>query len=211
MKFTKEEARKELSTLMTAKGEKLNLSERSLNEQLEALIPLLANEETELADFVSKVLPIFKTADANVRNDVSAGINKYKSENPVTPKQNEEQEVHQDDDLTKRIADLEAKIANAERERRAGEKRNEIIMKLKEKGVKDEEWVNALLSEVNISDDFDFDTKVDAYISLYNKAQTHFDPNATSGGANGGGNAKKDIQDAIKEASRFVSESNLNA
>ena len=75
MKFTKDDARKELSTQMTAKGEKLNLSERSLNEQLDALIPLVANEEMELADFVTKVLPIFKTADANVRNDVSAGIN----------------------------------------------------------------------------------------------------------------------------------------
>ena len=79
MKFTKDDARKELSTRMTTKGEKLNLSERSLNEQLDTLIPLLANDETELSEFVEKVLPIFKTADANVRNDVSAGIKDYEA------------------------------------------------------------------------------------------------------------------------------------
>ena len=82
MKFTKDDARKELSAQMTAKGEKLNLSERSLNEQLDTLIPLVANEEMELAEFVSKVLPVFKTADANVRNDVSVGIQDYKKQNP---------------------------------------------------------------------------------------------------------------------------------
>ena len=44
MKFTKEDAYKELVKLMTAKGEALNLSSRSINEQLEKLMPLLAND-----------------------------------------------------------------------------------------------------------------------------------------------------------------------
>ena len=35
MKFTKEDANKELVARMTAKGEKLNLSQRSMNEQVE--------------------------------------------------------------------------------------------------------------------------------------------------------------------------------
>ena len=46
MKFTKEDANKELVRLMTEKGEKLNLSERSINEHLDNLMPLLANDET---------------------------------------------------------------------------------------------------------------------------------------------------------------------
>ena len=44
MKFTKDEAYKELVAKMTAKGEKLNLSERSVNEQLETLISFISNE-----------------------------------------------------------------------------------------------------------------------------------------------------------------------
>lgn len=217
MKFTKDDARKELSLQMTAKGEKLNLSERSLNEQLDTLIPLLANEETDLNDFVEKVLPIFKTADANVRNDVSAGINDYKAKNPATPKKEGEkkQEVNVtselDAALEKRIAELEAKLASADRETRVKAKRNEIVSKLKEKGVKDEEWANSLLSEISIEDDIDVDAKVASYISLYNRAKASYDPNATPGGANGGGNTKKELEDTIKEASAFVASSNLNA
>ena len=82
MKFTKDQAYKELVAKMTTNGEKLNLSERSINEQLEALIPLVASEETEINDFIEKCLPIFKTSNANVRNDVSNGIKSYIDANP---------------------------------------------------------------------------------------------------------------------------------
>ena len=71
MKFTKEDAYKELVRIMTEKGEKLNLSERSINEHLDNLMPLLANDETELNAFVQQILPLMKTADANIRHDVS--------------------------------------------------------------------------------------------------------------------------------------------
>ena len=84
MKFTKEDAYKDLVSKMTARGEKLDLSERSINEQLDTLMPMVANDETELSDFVEKTLPLFKTANANIRNDVSVGINKYKTEHPIT-------------------------------------------------------------------------------------------------------------------------------
>lgn len=214
MKFTKEDARKELSSQMTAKGEKLNLSERSLNEQLDTLIPLLANEETELADFVSKVLPIFKTADANVRNDVSAGIKDYeakKNEQNGGNNGKKPEEGAQENPIEKRLAELEAKLANADREARVNAKRAEIISKLKEKGVKDDEWAKTLLGEVNITDDFDVDAKVSSYVTLYNKSHAGYDPNATPGGANGGGDTKKELDDLIKEASSFVADSNLNA
>ena len=52
MKFTKDEAYKDLVAKMTAKGEKLNLSDRSINEQLETLMTLIANDETELNDLL---------------------------------------------------------------------------------------------------------------------------------------------------------------
>ena len=68
MKFTKDEAYKELVARMTAKGEKLNLSERSINEQLENLISLVATDETEMSDFVEKILPLIKTADNNIES-----------------------------------------------------------------------------------------------------------------------------------------------
>lgn len=212
MKFTKDDARKELSAQMTAKGEKLNLSERSLNEQLDTLIPLLANEETELADFVTTVLPIFKTADANVRNDVSAGIVDYKKQNPF-PKKEEKvvaEEPKNESDLATRLAALEAQVAKAEQESRVASAKRDIVAKLKEKGVKDEELINSLLSEVSISDGVDVDAKAASLLGIYNKFLAHVDTDATPGRA-GGANPNKGIEAAIKEASKIVSSQRLDA
>lgn len=211
MKFTKDDARKELSTQMTAKGEKLNLSERSLNEQLDALIPLVANEEMELADFVTKVLPIFKTADANVRNDVSAGINDYKKANPpqqhVDPKKKEGGEG--DSELEKRLAALEEQLAKSEKATRIEAIKKSIVSKLKEKGVKNDEWSNSLISEIAIDEDVDVDAKVSTLLGIYNQMASLVDPNATPGAA-GGGNPNKDLENIIKEASNIVSSQRLD-
>lgn len=210
MKFTRDDARKELSTQMTAKGEKLNLSERSLNEQLDALIPLLANEETELADFVSKVLPIFKTADANVRNDVSAGINDYKKQNPQqggaptsTPTPST------DNPLEKRLADLEAKLAQAESAAKLSSIKAEIAAKLKEKGVKHDDWAKSLLNELAISEDVDVDAKVDSLLGIYNQMMAQANPNVTPNQA-GSGNPNKDLEEAIKEAAKIAASQRLD-
>ena len=62
MKFTKEEAIKELVAKMTTKGEKLNLSQRSINEQVEHLYTLIANEEME-----TKVPGIYAAGDVRVK------------------------------------------------------------------------------------------------------------------------------------------------
>ena len=210
MKFTKDDARKELSTQMTAKGEKLNLSERSLNEQLDALIPLLATEETELADFVSKVLPIFKTADANVRNDVSAGINDYKKKNPQQQQEPTGGEPSgSDNPLEKRLADLEAKLAKAESAARVSTIKAEISAKLKEKGVKHDEWTKSLLDEVAISEDVDVDAKVESLLGIYNKMMAQANPNVTPNSA-GAGNPNKDLEEAIKEAAKIASSQRLD-
>ena len=211
MKFTKDDARKELSALMTAKGEKLNLSERSLNEQLDALIPLLANEETELNDFVAKVLPIFKTADANVRNDVSAGINDYKKQNPA-PAQTTQQTTTTTETgnaLEQRLAALEEQLAKAEKANKVASVKNDITLKLKEKGVKDTEWTKSLLDEISISEDIDVDAKVDSILGIYNKMMAQVDPNATPQSA-GGGNPNKEIEDAIKQAAQIASSQRLD-
>lgn len=210
MKFTKEEAYKDLVSKMTTNGEKLNLSERSINEQLETLIGIVVNEDTELDDFVTKTLPLFKTANANVRNDVSAGINKYKEENPITPSQptdanSQNKKVREGDeksksDLELRMEALEKELADAKRVKKDLDIRASVIAKMNEKGVKDKEWVNSLLSEVVITDDFDVDTKVESYLNLYNKSKAQVEPNATPADAT---SSKGDtyIKNVVKQAS----------
>lgn len=216
MKFTKDEARKELSAQMTARGEKLNLSERSINEQLETLMPLLQNEETELQDFIAKVLPIFKTADANVRNDVSAGINEFKSKNQNPQATHTKTDTAPSDDVSAivmRLEKMEKELADAKRENRVADVKKQLLTKMKELGVKNTEWVKDFISEIAITEDFDVDSKAKTYLSIYNKAMANTPPNITTAGASGGSSssASKAMEETIKQASEFASTQRLDA
>ena len=147
MKFTKEDAYKELVRIMTEKGEKLNLSERSINEHLDNLMPLLANDETELNAFVQQILPLMKTADANIRHDVSVGIADFKkgykpTTEPITTiTKNNGGECGEGDssneDLLNRLAALEEKLKKSEEESKIKSIKTNFIAKAKEKGVSD--------------------------------------------------------------------------
>lgn len=215
MKFTKEDACKELTAKIPQKGQTLNLSERSINEMLDTLMPLIANDETELSDFVANVLPAFRTADGNVRNDVSVGIKNYKDNNPVTPpKKDDTQKPDEDDAMAKalaRIEELEKKNAENERKAQLSSRRNEIISKMKEKGVKDREWIDDFLNEVSIDGaEFDMEAKVDSYVRMYNKFHVVADPDATPRNAGGGKGEDKALTEVIKGASDFVKSQRLD-
>ena len=207
MKFTKEEAHKDLVAKLTAKGEKLNLSERSINEQLDALMPLIANEETELADFIDKVTPLFKTADANIRNDVSVGIADFKKSYKPEEKKEEVKDDKKDpqaDDayakLLKRLDDLENESkANKAKETVNGLKQS-FVAKVKEKGVKDDEWLNFYLETAVIDENFDVDAKAEACLKFYNKSKAGIKTDVTP--ERGGGKSDdKYLNDVIAAAS----------
>lgn len=210
MKFTKEDACKELVKQMTARGEALNLSTRSINEQLEQLMPLLANDETELSDFIASTLPIFKTADANVRNDVSEGIRKYKDENPIkqTPKTTTTQPTGNEEleEMRKRLEKMESEYNSRIERERVENTRNQIVQKLKEKGVKDSEWAKSLVSEITIGENFDIEAKVEAYLNLYNKVKAQINPDVTP--QNAGGGVQKD-DETIKQAAAIAKANRL--
>lgn len=215
MKFTKEEACKDLMSQIPTKGETLQLSERSINEQLETLMPLLANDETELADFIASVLPVFRTADANVRANVSAQVKDYKEKNPIPPAvKKEDEKPAEDDAMAKalaRIEELERKNAENERMAQLSNRRSEVVSKMKEKGVKDKDWINAFLDEVSLDgENFDVDAKVESYVKMYNKSLAIVDPDVTPQGAGGGRGEDKALTDVIKGASEFVKSQRLD-
>lgn len=215
MKFTKDDARKELMSQIPNKGQTLNLSERSINEQLDTLIPLIANEETELNDFIKKVLPVFKTADGNVKNDVSAGINEYKKNNPpvdsqkttkTTPQTGEEEK---DNELLKRLAALEKEIEDNKKAKTITDIRQRLVSEIKNKGVKDDEWIDSFVSEISITEDFDIDSKAEHYVGVYNKMNARVTSNVTPQNA-GGVTTDKDLNDFIKGASDYVKSQRLD-
>lgn len=180
MKFTKEDAIKELVAQMTARGEKLNLSQRSINEQMETLFVLVANEEMEIGDFIAKILPVFKTADANVRNDVSVGINEYKEKNPIPKKDpDEDKKKAVDSAIEERLAALEQRNRELELENKMKGIKNQLRSYLLQKGVTSEEWIDIMLNEVSIKDDVNIEERGNSLLEMYNKMYGEIKPSRT--------------------------------
>ncbi len=211
MKFTKEDACKDLMSKIPTKGETLQLSERSINEQLETLMPLLANDETELADFITSVLPIFKTADANVRANVSAQVKEYKEKNPtIQQKSTQTPPKAEEDEATKALREqleaMQKRLDAADREKKMTDTRRDFISKVKEKGVKDADWVNTYVSELTIGDDFDIEAKVDTCVKLYNKgkAATGKGTKSPEGAGGEGDDSEKAITNTIAAAAAIA-------
>lgn len=213
MKFTKEKAYEELVAKMTAKGEKLNLSERSINEQLENLIKLIVNDETELSDFVEKVLPLIKTADSNVRHDVSAGITEFKN-TYVPPKPTKkddkdgDKEGDKDDDakynaLLEKITALEKKEQENASKEKIATLRKDFIDKIKEKGVNDDEWLDGYINEITMTEDFDVDARLESCLKLYNKSKSIVNTDITPKGGGGKPNANY-IKDVVAKAAAMA-------
>lgn len=209
MKFTKEEAYKELVAKMTEKGEKLNLSERTLKRQLETLIKYVANDEMELADFVKVVLPDIKELDGQCRKDNSDFIKEWEKNHPtnVEPKPNTDPKPTGNESpemkaLLERLNALEAeskanKVANF-----AKEKKSELKKVLKEKGVKDSEWIDLMLQKISITEEFDVESEADYYLKLYNRSNP-IPSGVTPKGTNGGGENNQ-VNNSIQAASELM-------
>lgn len=206
MKFTKEDAYKELVARMTAKGEKLSLSDISINRTLDTLMPLI-NEETELADFLDNYLPLFNVANANVRNDVSVRIKEYLDKNPKD--KNDNANPSPNDILMKRLEELEKTVAETKKENIKREKKSVLVSKLKEKGVKDVNWIESLLEEIPIDEDFDVDAKVSNYLNIYNMLKAQIDNNVTPGEPGGGNGKENKLKERIAKAAAFAKSQNL--
>lgn len=211
-KFSKEQVLEELKSKIPTNGNKLNLSERSIKENIETLFPLFVTEETELNDFVEKVLPLFRTADANVRNDISQGIKEYKTNNPIQATEVEKQKTQVDENLQKaldRIAELEKKNLENEKKQTLEQRRSSIISKMADKGCKNTEWIKTFLEEVNLDDEnFNADERADKYLKIYNKTEaSRFNPSGVK--VPEGGGTDNELTQTIKAASDFLKSQQL--
>lgn len=201
MKFTKEEAFEKIKGLLTNNGKKdLQMSERSVNEQLEVLMPLIANEEMELNDFIGKVKSSFEVMNSNAKKDNSDFVKEWEKNHPVTePPKNDPPQNNEPSDamaaLLKRIDELEKKNAERDKEVILAQKRKDLLKAMKDKGIKDENWSKSFIEEISITEDFDVDAKADAYLKIYNKSQAGQTGNGSTpfgSSSNGGDPNKKD-------------------
>lgn len=202
MKFTKEEAFESLKGILTNNGKKtLRMSEKSINRQLESLMPLIANEEMELKDFVEKVKDTFSVMNSNAEKDNSDFVKQWEKDHPQTNPEPQKPNEPQPDDamakMLKRLEELENREAARDKEAKMSQKKKDLLKAMKEKGIKDEQWSKDLVAEISLTEDFDVEAKADSYLKLYNKSQ------AASAGDNGATPAGTSNSGANREAHRF--------
>lgn len=209
MKFTKEEAFEKLKGILTNNGKKaLRMSERSINKQLESLMPLIANEDTELADFIEKVKDTFSVMNSNVEKDNSDFVKEWEKNHPAADPQPADPQPAdpKPDDATalllKRIEELEKREKERTRENAISQKKADLLKAMKEKGIKDDQWSKDFVSEIAITEDMDVDAKADAFLKIYNKSQAGQTGNGSTpfgSSSNGGDPNKKDPLEAVRK------------
>lgn len=204
MKFTKEEAFEKLKGILTNNGKKtLRMSEKSIQAQLETLIPLLAVEDTELTDFVEKVKDTFSVMNSNAEFDNSEFVKKWEMEHPVTNNGNQGNEGAKGSEglegngshnnpnpelkaLMDQVNQLKAKMDEDSKKKAIETKKNEFIAELTKKGIKDKTWTEMYVKKITISEDMNIESEADDALKFYNLTKSsdtgNFTPFGTSGG-----------------------------
>lgn len=207
MKFTKEQAFENLKGELTKGGKTSRMSDRTINKMLETLMPLIANEETELSDFMTKVLPAFTETNGNMEHDYSEFVRTYKPNTPpTTPPVNPNPDT-KDDPLTemrKKLEEMEKAIQMEKREKAIGNIRTQLKETMTSKGIKDEKWVNKYLSEIAISEELDIEAKATSALEIYNLSKATATPSTTPLSPNGtstvaGEKLWEDIKQKVKQ------------
>jgi len=190
MKFTKEQAVEKITADFKSKVEKIDDWKRTIEENVNTLCDLLGEEsEIELDDFSKKCVSLLETSKGHLNKvvaDTSQDLNnqieelkkKVNQKEPTKPKEkpkNEELEA-----LVKKVEELEAKQATEANEKIVKSKRSELAAELKKRGVKNEKWIEAMLSEADINAETDVDAKAKRLLEIYNKFASNIpeeDPN----------------------------------
>lgn len=201
MKFTKEQAVEKLNQMLTNGGKKpLRMSTKTLNEHAENLMELVADEEMELDDFVAKVKPMLENVNSNMEKDRSDFIKEYEKAHPAPQEPATQEPAGKDGDpnkvtiesLQKQLDDIVAQ-QKKDLERAAIEsKRAEIRKYLADNNVKDEDWIDSILTIANIGEDDDAEEKGKTYLNLYNKSKAGSEPITPFSPKPGGGADPKD-------------------
>ncbi len=213
MKFTKKQLLDTLKGKLTANGKHLSISDKTITSLSDSHYDLLVNEETELDDFVSRILPQFVTLNGNYEKDNADFIKSWQKDHPSGNGGKGEGNGNADDNgngngngnsggsspeltaLLERLNKLEEKEAAVEAEKVLSQKRSELRAKLKENGVKDDKWAETYLKKLTITNDSDLDKEAADALEFYNMA--HSSTTHNTPGGSGGSETKTDWSDVI--------------
>lgn len=188
MKFTKEDACKELTTQLSVKVENINDWQRTINENVETLFSIIGeNEDLELSDFVEKALPLFNTTSGFLRKKNADLAKSFESKiKDLEEKAKGNPKSIEPSDIEKRLMLIEQRYEQQLVKEKQDLVKQNLLSKLKEKGVKDDVWANAILEEINLSESCDLDEKAQTLLKIYNINKAKVQPNITPLSASGG-------------------------
>lgn len=203
MNFTKEQAFEKLKGLLTNNGKKaLRMSERSIDAQLDALIPLIANDDMELDDFIEKVKSSFTVMNSNVEKDNSDFVKKWEREHKKNDDDDDDgKATDANEALLKRIEELERRDEERSMASKIETKKNELASALKNKGVKSEAWIRDILSEIDVREDTDVEVRTEALLKLYNKSNVVVDNDTTPLSTS---SKRKDLEESLSDVRDLI-------
>ena len=198
MKFTKQQLLDALKGKLTENGKHLSISEKTIKSLSDSHYDLLVNEETELDDLVGKILPQYVSLNGNYEKDNADFIKKWREEHSGLKRQTTEEPVPQKDKkdlppevkaLMEKVRVLEEKDAKHEAARLVSQKRDELLSKFKEKGIRDSKWTEKYINKIAITKDTDVDKEATDALDFYNLAHVKAGSTPGSAGTGSGGNA----------------------
>ena len=220
MKFTKEQAIKALEAKVPAKDKELDLG-RTISEAVDNSLELIGEDsEMELEDFVAKVFKQVKTSIGLTHSENSKVAQKMQSQldelqKKIDGKSGQKKDDDDGDDgdgngnenkeikaMMEKIAKMEEKLAAKETADTVAEKRKQLIAKMSE-DIKDNEWIEGYLAEINVTADTDVEAKAKDYVAFYNKTHTKggkVTPKSTDGGED---SDTKYVKNTVAEAAKI--------
>ena len=216
-KFTKQEAIKALEAKVPAKDKELDLG-RTISEAVDNSLELIGEDsEMELEDFVAKVFKQVKTSIGLTHSENSKVAQKMQSQLDELQKKIDGKSGQKKDDddgdgngnenkeikaMMEKIAKMEEKLAAKETADTVAEKRKQLIAKMSE-DIKDNEWIEGYLAEINVTADTDVEAKAKDYVAFYNKTHTKggkVTPKSTDGGED---SDTKYVKNTVAEAAKI--------
>lgn len=182
MKFTKKDAVESITAKFADKAKGIDLA-RTIEEAVSNGMEMIGeNSEMELDAFVavveknvSSALGLARHLKTTATTEMQQQLDELKAklEGKEPPKQNQKSGEIKSDDPTvqamlEKITAMEKKLETTEREKSVSEKRSALKAKMAE-SIKDNDWIDAYLAEINVTEETDVEAKAKDYVAFFNK------------------------------------------
>lgn len=207
MKFSKEELLNKAKAELGKNGKSISMSDKTLQGQIETLYALGVTEETELDDFVKKILPSLENLEGQYRHDNATFVEQWKKDHAdpspqptLQPKPDGSGDSRLDEAL-KMISEMKAEREAEKKALAVAQKRQELLSSFKKEGITDDAWASKYVADLAIDENTDIEARTKVAKELFNGARakgSSYTPSAGGNGADDGAEQRKSLFEAAK-------------